>query len=111
MGDLIVMPERKQPVESGWTWMEEEVRRAMRTTGLTFAALALAEECGAVAVDIVLGELLEEALERLQDINVGVIFEDNADKAETWDAQYALVGRLGKAILAIEALGPEAVMA
>jgi hypothetical protein len=45
------MPEWKQPVESGWTWMEEEVRRAMRTTGLTLAALALAEESGAEARD------------------------------------------------------------
>jgi hypothetical protein len=32
--------------------MEEEVRRAMRTTSLTLAALALAEECGAEARDV-----------------------------------------------------------
>jgi len=107
MGKLIVMPQRKPPIESGSTWLEEEARRAMRSTGLTPVALALAEEYGAEAVAIELGDRLDEALECLQDINVGIVFEDMTDKAEAWDAQYALVGRLGKAVLAVEALVPE----
>jgi hypothetical protein len=37
-------------------------------------------------VAIVLWERLDEALECLQDINVGIVFEDSADKAEAWDA-------------------------
>ncbi len=111
MGKLFVMPQRMQTVESEWTSLKEEVRRAMSTPSLTNAALALAEEYGADAVVMELGEHLDEALELLQEIDVGMIFENLADKAEMWNEEYALVGRLHKAFIAVEALEPEFGMA